>query len=107
MHQSLEIACNDIDFQIHRAARLVVAENGLFPGLRDDREFEAGAVDLIYRKAGAIDANTALHGDIARQVFWRRDRHPPKARILDNALNMPHPVDVAADQVPTEGCLKR
>jgi hypothetical protein len=41
------------------------------------------------------------------QVFWRRDLHPPKAGIFDNALNMPHSVDVAADQVPAQSRLER
>ena len=86
---------------------MIFTEHRLLPGLGDDREFEAGAIDLIHREAGAIDANAALHSDIARQILWRRDRHPPKARILDNALNMPHPVDVAADQMSTECRLER
>ena len=86
---------------------MIFTEHRLLPGLGDDRKFEVGAVDLIHRKTRSVDTDTALHGDIARQVLWRRDRHPPKAGILDNALNMPHPVDVAADQMSTECRLER
>ena len=107
MHQSLEVAGNDINLEVHRTARLIFTEHRLLPGLGNDGKFEARAVHLIHRQAGAVDANAALHGDVASQALWRRDPYTPKASILDNALNLPHPVDVAADQVPTEGRLKR
>ena len=86
---------------------MILTEYCLLPSLGNDGEFEAGAFHLIHCQAGAVDANTALHGDIARQIFRRRDRYPPKAGILDNTLNLPNPVDVAADKVSAESRLKR
>ena len=58
--QPLEVAGDDIDFEIDPSADPVLAEQRLCLSHRNDVQIEQCAVDIVYREAHAVDRDRSL-----------------------------------------------
>src|ERR1700754_3546298 len=68
--QSLDVAGDDIDLEVHRIAGLSVGEGGVFHRMGNKVHSEAACRHFVHRKAGAVDADRALRRDIAGEIRW-------------------------------------
>src|SRR6185369_3522740 len=96
--QALAIAGDQVDFQIHLAARLEAAERGVFQGVGDQVDGEVGALDLVGGQAGAVDDDRPFARDELGDVFRGADFEQAVVADRVEAQHFADPVDVAGDQ---------
>ncbi len=65
---ALDIARNQVDFQVHLRARLQVAQRGVFHRVRDQVDADLAAIgqvsDPVHGQAHAVDGDRALVGQV-------------------------------------------
>ena len=74
--------------------------------VRHQRNFEAGAIDPVHRQADAVDADRAFPGHVAQHAGRRLEAPALGARVRRDRDHLPHPVNVAADQVSAEAVIR-
>jgi hypothetical protein len=105
--QPLQVAGNDINFQIYTTPLSKLAQGRCPQCVRNDIDIEDRSVHRIYRQADTVNANRSFFCNIPREVWRNLYTHPLRATLRPAFDECTHPVDMPADQVPAEprrGC---
>src|SRR5690606_5612489 len=100
--QALEVAGDEVDFEVHGVAGTGGGEGGVGDRVRDQRDFAGFVLHGIDRQAHAVHADRALARDVLRQFRGHAEAPALRARVLAHVEHAADAVDVAADQVAAE-----
>ena len=98
----LDVASQQIDFQIDAHADGKRAERGDFERVRNEIHAELCAIDFVHGEAHAIERHRTLARDVTRQRFRRREFHAQRARVVRGGENFGDAIDMARHPVTTE-----
>ena len=101
--QALDVARDQVHFQVHRIADRGLRERGVRDVCGTSATSKPVVVDRVDGQADAVDADRALRRDVAQQRRRRARTRQRCARASSHDVqHAADAVDVAADQVPAE-----
>src|SRR5690606_28006386 len=100
--QPLQVARDDIHFDIHARAGAILVQGGDFERMRNQVDGEFHAIDVVHREAHAIDADGAFASDVTSERCRHFELHANRTRVIDSLGHDGNAIDVAGDVVTTE-----
>ena len=102
VHHALDIACDEVDFEVDPRAGRQALQRGDFQGMRNQVDPEIRRFHPIHGKAHAVDGDRALARDVLRQLARRPDHEFPAFTVLPEADDLADTVDVPSHQMAAE-----
>src|SRR5262249_57156350 len=77
LQQPLDVFGKDVNFKINMVSRLIITDNRVIPGMRNNGDLERVSIDHCGDgQADPIDGNRSLHGDIFSKLARELDPDP-------------------------------